>query len=405
MEHKRITGGEHLLPFARSRIRALRATGMLYASQQFEIDGVSVKVRIEPGHEYITILGYSKTYMSVSRTTSSETRTYTSNGAEDYDLVYEEVIDQKTAYKLAIYRLPRNVKPNYSASPVLHGETMYENYTKRGKRAGVLHGYYYNKRTLSYISGTMGAWGHCYFRASNGSIVSTGARASTGELGDGAPYTAQEQYDISYNKNNRKYTLHVAPAEQSLWVYQQPYFIDSGNVSLVEFYYNGDEIFPKLLSGGEVSADLLYEPTIPPGRLPQRGEPYSVREVGPRLQGQDFIIYGDEVFRRDMTPFTPPRKAPPNGAPLSGDMFVIPNPLEGKNVFEIRKYPKRDGLGNITDSFPAERTIDISWAIKDGSQPTTEWVTVNALQDLMFSAATDTGPISLSFVEDRSALF
>ena len=57
MEHKRITGGEHLLPFARSRIRALRATGMLYASQQFEVDGVSVKVRIEPGHEYIMLDG------------------------------------------------------------------------------------------------------------------------------------------------------------------------------------------------------------------------------------------------------------------------------------------------------------------------------------------------------------
>ena len=57
MEHKRITGGEHLLPFARSRIRALRATGMLYASQQFEIDGFSVRVRIEPGHEYIMLDG------------------------------------------------------------------------------------------------------------------------------------------------------------------------------------------------------------------------------------------------------------------------------------------------------------------------------------------------------------
>lgn len=57
MEHKLITGGEQYLPFARSRIKALRATGLKYASQQFEIDGCSVKVRIEPGHEYISLSG------------------------------------------------------------------------------------------------------------------------------------------------------------------------------------------------------------------------------------------------------------------------------------------------------------------------------------------------------------
>ena len=55
MEHKLITGGEQYLPFARSRIEALKATGLKYASQQFEIDGASIKVRIEPGHEYITL--------------------------------------------------------------------------------------------------------------------------------------------------------------------------------------------------------------------------------------------------------------------------------------------------------------------------------------------------------------
>lgn len=57
MEHKLITGGEQWLPFARSRIKALRATGLQYASQQFEIDGSSVKVRIEGEHEYIDISG------------------------------------------------------------------------------------------------------------------------------------------------------------------------------------------------------------------------------------------------------------------------------------------------------------------------------------------------------------
>lgn len=55
MEHKLILGGEQYLPFARSRIKALRATGLQYASQQFEVDGVSVKVRIAGEHEYIRL--------------------------------------------------------------------------------------------------------------------------------------------------------------------------------------------------------------------------------------------------------------------------------------------------------------------------------------------------------------
>lgn len=57
MEHKLILGGEQYLPFARSRIKALRATGLTHASQQFEVDGVSVKVRIDGEHEYIRIEG------------------------------------------------------------------------------------------------------------------------------------------------------------------------------------------------------------------------------------------------------------------------------------------------------------------------------------------------------------
>jgi tetratricopeptide (TPR) repeat protein len=35
MEHKLILGGEQYLPFARSRIKAMRATGAKYASQRF----------------------------------------------------------------------------------------------------------------------------------------------------------------------------------------------------------------------------------------------------------------------------------------------------------------------------------------------------------------------------------
>lgn len=57
MEHRLIQGGEHFLPFARSCITKLKKLGTPYAAQSFEIDGASIKVRVEPGHEYIRIEG------------------------------------------------------------------------------------------------------------------------------------------------------------------------------------------------------------------------------------------------------------------------------------------------------------------------------------------------------------
>lgn len=57
MEHKLILGGEQYLPFARSRIKALRATGLSYGSQQYEVDGVSIKVRTSGEHDFIRIEG------------------------------------------------------------------------------------------------------------------------------------------------------------------------------------------------------------------------------------------------------------------------------------------------------------------------------------------------------------
>ncbi len=58
MEHRLITGeGAQWLPFARSCITKLKKLNLGYAGQSFEIDGASIKVRIEPGHEYIRIEG------------------------------------------------------------------------------------------------------------------------------------------------------------------------------------------------------------------------------------------------------------------------------------------------------------------------------------------------------------
>lgn len=57
MEHKLIQGGEQYLPFARSRIKVLRASGLEFASQRFEMGDGSVEVRIAKGQDYITLTG------------------------------------------------------------------------------------------------------------------------------------------------------------------------------------------------------------------------------------------------------------------------------------------------------------------------------------------------------------
>jgi len=58
VEHKLVRGGEHWLPFARSRIKALRAVGQDYASQHFDMpDGSRVAVRIVNDQEFIEISG------------------------------------------------------------------------------------------------------------------------------------------------------------------------------------------------------------------------------------------------------------------------------------------------------------------------------------------------------------
>ena len=64
MEHKIITGGEQYLPFARSRIKALRATGQLYATQWFVLPDGEVWVEIKPGHDYIRLTGGSFNVLS-----------------------------------------------------------------------------------------------------------------------------------------------------------------------------------------------------------------------------------------------------------------------------------------------------------------------------------------------------
>lgn len=57
MEHKLILGGAQYLPFARSRLKTLRATGMRYASQRFVLPDGEVNVQVCADQDYIRLTG------------------------------------------------------------------------------------------------------------------------------------------------------------------------------------------------------------------------------------------------------------------------------------------------------------------------------------------------------------
>lgn len=63
MEHKLILGGAQYLPFARSRISALRASGQEYATQRFLLPDAEVRVQIAGDQEYIYITGSACTQL------------------------------------------------------------------------------------------------------------------------------------------------------------------------------------------------------------------------------------------------------------------------------------------------------------------------------------------------------
>lgn len=57
MEHKQIQGDSTYLAFARSRIKALRASGLRYAAQKFEVFGTEIRVKIVGDDDFIWVKG------------------------------------------------------------------------------------------------------------------------------------------------------------------------------------------------------------------------------------------------------------------------------------------------------------------------------------------------------------
>lgn len=72
MEHLTVQGGELYIPFARSCVKRLRAAGLEYASQKFELDDAAISVRLLPDREYIRIEGFEGLLLSGVTQTDSD---------------------------------------------------------------------------------------------------------------------------------------------------------------------------------------------------------------------------------------------------------------------------------------------------------------------------------------------
>lgn len=74
-EHLLLDGGEQFLPFARSRLRALRAAGLNYASQQFVVDETTIRVSVSGAHDYIRISSSGTSVSGLVGTGETQTET------------------------------------------------------------------------------------------------------------------------------------------------------------------------------------------------------------------------------------------------------------------------------------------------------------------------------------------
>jgi len=120
VEHLLIDGGGgEYLPFARAKVDGLRRLGLSYAEQRYEVDGVSISLRIVKEHEYIRITKQAGSVWLLLFLEGTNARARVNHSADVHEPSYmSDVVDyvrNSVLYKIPL-KTPEKVTVVHSAA-------------------------------------------------------------------------------------------------------------------------------------------------------------------------------------------------------------------------------------------------------------------------------------------------
>jgi len=125
MEHVVVRGGEQWLPFARHRVAILKALGLPYAVQVYEVEHATITVRVVPGYEYIRIDGWVDMLSGAARLNTDDTAEFraTPNTAFVLPLYQAEKFQQKDPFWRGYWSKPASAFSGLMSKAVqaIHG--------------------------------------------------------------------------------------------------------------------------------------------------------------------------------------------------------------------------------------------------------------------------------------------
>jgi len=319
--------------------------GLSYASQQFEIDGVSVKVRIAGEHEYITLEGGGDMYLHLNITyTSAETIT---TGAG-----YNSTVTGFRTTVTRVYRVPSSIKSRTAIQPKYVGATL--NTSVIGTTDSVGDGFHItgtkNTQTQSVVLGNGALEWSCPV---SGSMVTYGKLASsdsrTGTFG--TANTGQVVHTVRKNSDTQVYNQITSPTSGGSFVSKFPSYIGSGEVgyqvstvsaSDQNFKYSTDGLVTDTAGADDAAFTTL---TPPATHTTHHIGKITLTYAPVYRQDKDYIFSGQYVYNRSgvVVHFYGGSFAPLSGTKslIADQLASAPSPSNNPTQFTV--YSMLDG--------------------------------------------------------------
>lgn len=356
MEHKLVTGGNEYLPFARSCVTKLKKLGLPYADQSYQVGGASIKVRIEPGHEYIRIDGGGEQlYIAFARTKATTTNSSESGGdpySPDTNPWFTIRNSRVTTEDMGVFKIPK-VPGKVAVSEkncVFKGGITYT-YIYESSNVGGFSGTYYEhlSQTVDGISGN-GPLNIVTANASGGKVVGVYSLSTW----DDAAFTTRsyachpnypQQFEYAVGGAGRVAT------SMSFITKDTAYLVVSGSAGAQEWYtVDKDGVTPDYYG-----QQFVFNP-VP------RSSPYSAREIGFHTFGKTnmpgaafpgYIARYNTVYDAQMNGLKKPRIARPGGDALTAWVYHTVETVK-PDIVRVKLYgfPDRNPDGSYVVADP-----------------------------------------------------